>query len=133
MEEFSHLPVYEVLCPYCNVQTERTCNETIYGKRYGFGLVYLCNTCGAYVGCHKSGEPLGAPANKETRYWRSLAHTHFDQLWMVAKNRSKVRRKWYQRLARYMGIEEQQSHIGMFDMEQCKKVLLFVDFTQNTK
>ena len=43
---------------------------------------YLCESCGAYVGCHgKTKRAKGTPAGPELRAARMRAHAAFDPLW----------------------------------------------------
>ena len=60
------------------------------------------------------------PADYETRQARYLAHFVFDSLWqsgMVPKSRL------YKRLSEYMGLPQREAHIGMFNRDQCQKVM----------
>lgn len=94
-------------------------SKIIYGKSYG--KIYLCRDCNAYVGVHKgTDKPLGRLADKELRYWKKEAHAAFDPIW---KNGAMYRGKAYLWLAEQMGLRTDETHIGMFDVEQCKKVV----------
>jgi len=93
---------------------------------------WQCAPCDAYVGCHppagkngKGGQgdgtvPLGRLANAELRRWKSKAHEAFDPLW---KNKGMHRKKAYQWLAKQLGIDAEDCHIGMFDVELCKRTI----------
>jgi hypothetical protein len=84
-------------------------------------MIYLCRSCDAYVGVHKGTDiPLGRLANKELRRWKNTAHSHFDRLW---KDGDMTRGEAYYWLSRRMKLPEDKTHIGMFDLEQCKKVV----------
>ena len=111
----------KVFCPYCEGQAEFTDGKIIYGKN--FGMIYLCRNCVAYVGAHKrTGKPLGRLANAELRYWKKAAHTAFDPLWQRGrfKGHRNVAYGW---LAQRMNLPAEETHIGMFDIAQCKKVI----------
>jgi hypothetical protein len=108
-----------VICDYCGTPAEFIDSAAIYGKSYG--MVYRCPNCGAYVGCHKgTDKPLGRLANKELRTWKMKAHDAFDPIWKSHKMRRPAAYKW---LSEQMGIPWDKTHIGMFDIEQCKQVI----------
>lgn len=121
------------ICPYCNERSKLVDSECIYKRSYG--LAYLCAPCDAYVGVHKGTEkPLGRLANKELREWKKKAHAAFDPLWQrkLAKRRRErgedYKKVWargsgYRWLAIQLGIERAKCHIGMFDIEMCKRVV----------
>lgn len=85
--------------------------------------------CGAYVGCHRdTQEPLGTPAGPTTRRARSQAHAAFDALWRRKMARDGVsqqvaRQAGYDWLARGMGLDPADAHIGRFTAEQCAAVV----------
>lgn len=87
-------------------------------------MIWICNnypTCDAYVGCHKdSTTPLGRMANSELRHWKKAAHGKFDPIW---KTRRMNRSQAYSWLAKVLQIEPAKCHIGMFDIETCKRVI----------
>lgn len=117
--------MYEVICDYCNIATRLAKGNEIYPHRPDLASLnfYLCDSCGAYVGCHKNGDgkrPLGRVANAELRKAKSKAHAAFDPLW---KSGRMSRGKAYAVLAQYMGIHKGQCPIGMFDIEQCERVV----------
>lgn len=120
-----------VKCPYCGEYAQLQPDSKVYGKSYG-GQVWLCGPCFAYVGTHKSGKgtkPLGTLANQELRKWRSKAHISFDPLWQskIKKDPSKkrsARNEAYSWLAMNMGLDIDDCHIGMFDVEKCKQAIL---------
>jgi hypothetical protein len=98
-------------------------SKEFYGRDYGTNL-YVCRPCDAYVGTHKgTNQPLGTPANRDTREWRKLAHTRFDWLWKSGK---KSRTKAYLWLQNVMGLTRSEAHIGKFTAEQCKEVVRLV-------
>lgn len=47
-------------------------------------------------------------------------HESFDSLW---KNNGLTRQKAYQKLSMGLGIKKQDCHIGMFDVQTCKKAI----------
>lgn len=111
------------VCPYCNGFTVYVDSAEIYGTSYG--MIYLCRPCDAYVGVHEgTNRAKGMLANAELRKWRKMAHFHFDQVWKEKKDKDpNARKSMYARLAYLMKLPEEQTHIGMFDVEQCKTVV----------
>lgn len=95
--------------------------------------MWRCPDCGAYVGCHPgTEEPLGRLANAELRYWKKLAHDAFDLLWkdgVINKIWPKYikgitnRTKAYIWLSNKLGIPKERMHIGMLNIEDCKRVV----------
>lgn len=68
-------------CPYCGNPTKLVEDTQIYGRSYGTKC-YVCEPCGAWVGCHKgTDKALGRVANKELRQLKHQAHEAFDPLW----------------------------------------------------
>lgn len=107
------------ICPYCGGESILVDSSVIYGKSYG--LIYLCSPCNAYCGVHKGTiVSLGRLANKELREMKKAAHRSFDAIW---KGFKKSRSAMYKRLSELMGIPPEQTHIGMFDVDQCKRVI----------
>lgn len=115
----------KVYCDYCGKKAELVDNKIIYGRSYG--LSYLCRSCMAYVGCHKGTDiPLGRLANAELRYWKHAAHEQFDPLWKWGPFRGN-RNRAYEWLSKEMHLPIEKTHIGMFDIDQCKRVIRIVD------
>jgi ssDNA-binding Zn-finger/Zn-ribbon topoisomerase 1 len=89
-----------------------------------FGLFYGCTkypNCKSTHGAHRNGDPLGKPADEETKAARIEAHNIFDLLW---KDKGPLSRsdayKWMQKA---MGLSKDEAHIGMFDKEQCELLI----------
>lgn len=111
----------KVICPYCGERAEFVDSKIVYGKSYG--KIYLCRKCFAYVGVHKgTDKPLGRLANAELRYWKKAAHAAFDPIWKYGRFRG-YRNAAYGWLAGRMGLSVEETHIGMFDVAQCKKAI----------
>lgn len=111
-----------VRCDYCGRRAELVDSKVIYGKDYGH-KVYLCRPCMAYVGCHKgTTKPLGRLANAELREWKKRAHAAFDPLWQYGRFKG-YRNAAYAWLADRMGLPVKETHIGIFDVSQCKRVV----------
>jgi len=121
-----------MVCPDCGAKM--LLKESRYGLFYGCQRFPEC-TCAH--GAHPDGTPLGKPANKATRLARKKLHELFDQLWNKAdkelfpvseinegsKKRILYSARWraYLWLSVYMGQTFDETHIGMFTIEQCQK------------
>ncbi|MEQ9672389.1 zinc-finger-containing protein [Coleofasciculus sp. G2-EDA-02] len=115
------------ICPYCGRETEFTDSAKVYhGKNYG--MIYLCRPCQAWVGVHSgTDKALGRLANAELRRWKQNAHACFDPLWkrkmQKGFSKAEARNAGYKWLSQQMNLPPQETHIAMFDIEQCKKVV----------
>lgn len=116
---------YTVICPYCNKQTKLITSLEFYGVNYNTHL-YVCEPCDARVGTHKNSlEPLGTMANATLRKARMDTHKIVDRLWQnpfTIHDRSSV----YKAIAKLMNMLVKDTHIGMFDYDQCQKVVSLV-------
>lgn len=120
----------KVVCPYCQTDAVLTDSAEVYHGR-SYGMIWLCRPCNAYVGVHKNSKnhaPLGRLANAELREWKVKAHAAFDPIWrmMMIRERiskSQARKKTYLWLGSQLRIAYPQCHIGMFDVDQCKRVV----------
>jgi hypothetical protein len=113
------------VCPYCKNKSKLIDSSLIYGVDYG--RMYYCEPCQAWVGTHKgTDKALGRLANAELRLWKQQAHKFFDPLWHKKKKQGmkSARMKAYEWLSREMHLPFKKTHIGMFDVEQCKKVVI---------
>lgn len=107
-------------CPYCGNPTKLVEDSQIYWRSYGTKC-YICEPCGAWVGCHKnSDKALGRVANKELRELKHQAHDAFDPIW---KNGHLRRTQAYEVLSIALGLPTEQTHIGMFNEDMCRKVI----------
>ena len=113
-------------CPYCNNPTQYVDSKVVYKKSYG--MIYYCAPCYAWVGVHYgTNKALGRLAKVNLREWKQKAHKYFDPLWQKKMEQGyskiKARHKAYAWLAEQMGLPIEETHIGMFDVEQCKQVV----------
>lgn len=109
-------------CPYCQSPSKLVNGDAIYPHRPDLyeKKFWACDPCKAYVGCHQGTEtPLGRLANSELRSAKMAAHAALDPIWKSGKMKRGAVYVW---LAEKMGIPIDQCHIGMFDVDQCKKV-----------
>jgi hypothetical protein len=115
-------------CQYCGEPAELIDSKEIY-KRPGYGLIYLCRKCNAYVGVHEGTTiPKGTLANETLRKLRKDAHKYFDPLWKdkiikeivtITNENTTLRKIAYLWLAEQLKIESKYCHIGNFDEKQC--------------
>lgn len=110
-----------VICDYCGKRAKYVDSSIVY-HGISYGMIYYCPSCAAWVGVHKgTDKPKGRLANAELRHWKKGAHAVFDRLWRG--NRHVSRKKAYKWLSVQMGLPEELTHIGMFDVEQCKQCI----------
>ncbi len=88
--------------------------KTIYGDRL------FC----PIDGCDVVGWGNNSPADTETRRARMHAHAIFDPLW---KNGRYSRTKLYRKLANFMRLDIENTHIGFFNKAQCTTVIEFAN------
>lgn len=108
------------VCPYCKCRTEYFDISFIYNG-VSYGMIYICKPCRAYVGVHKgTNNALGRLANSELREWKKEAHKYFDPIW---KSNLKDRYGAYLWLSKQLNIPPDYTHIGMFGVDTCKRVV----------
>lgn len=115
-----------VICPYCRTTADLVSGGEVYPHRPDLHekWFYRCTPCDARVGCHPdTKEPLGRMANAELRVAKMEAHEYFDMIWKRECAGLMKRKEAYAWLAGAMGIDKNDCHIGMFDLEQCKRVV----------
>lgn len=100
--------------------------------------IWKCDGCTGYVGCHPgTNKPLGTPADEATRNARMQLHNkRVDPLWHWADRcglytpenisaRRRIRRsaryRVYAFLADRLGLTVDNCHIGMFDLDTCRR------------
>ena len=112
-------------------------------REASFGIFYGCASfpnCYASVSAHQStGEPMGTPADEETKAARMRAHLHFDKLWDRKKaqfnplwkkaEEFKLMRRGeaYEWLRKKMKLTKEEAHIGLFTKAQCELVVVLVE------
>lgn len=110
-------------CDYCQHPAELVTGADIYPHRPDLAdkSIWRCVTCAALVGCHPgTDEPLGRLANAELRKAKIAAHAAFDPVWKSKRMRRGEAYRW---LSKELGIPLEQTHIGMFDVETCRRVV----------
>lgn len=103
-------------CPYCGGTA--TLEPP---RREGWRAVWRC-ACGASVGTHPNGKPLGTLANAELREARIRVHAVLDPLWHHSSEKG-LRRRVYQALAAAMQLTEDECHVGSFTLAQCEQAI----------
>ncbi len=120
-----------VTCPYCSESAVFTSSTEVYNGR-DYGMIYLCRPCEAWVGVHRGTTiPLGRLADAELRRWKRAVHKVFDPIWhkAVARGARKTtaRNTSYKWLAFALNIPREECHIGMFDVETCKRAIEIIE------
>lgn len=138
-------PLLPGWCQHCRIECRDTLGSEIWPGRADLAdkTVWVCGACGARVGSHPNGKPLGTAANAELRRARELLHGRIDPIWALAfrlptyeaarneadpRERQKklaiikrtARSRVYRFVADRMGLTKDQMHVAMFDIEQCR-------------
>lgn len=111
------------ICPYCGSGTIRYSEEHVYGRKYKGRKIICCINypdCDSYVGTHEDGRSMGRLANKKLREKKKEAHYYFDKLY---KENYIKRKESYKMLSVFLDIPEKYTHIGMFSIKTCDKVI----------
>lgn len=127
------------VCPHCQIPAVLVTGAAIYPRRPDLHekQLWQCTACDAYVGCHgKTSRPLGVPANAELRRARMLLHDRvLDPLWQraevyynrpedaraIAIIRNSARKRVYAYLGWKLGLDPEETHTAMFDLETCRR------------
>lgn len=120
----------------CGSESRMTTGREVYAHRSDLKdrIFWICDHCGAFCGSHRhNGEPLGYPAGPELRRARSAVHALLDPIWRTAwtlykdgeQNRKKIcgvaRRRVYDFLGARLGLDREECHTAMFDLDQCRR------------
>jgi hypothetical protein len=118
------------LCRYCQRPPPLLkFRDAGYPYRKDYGPTWVCQPCGAWVGCHPgTTTPLGGLANADLRKLKIEAHAVFDPVWqrrieVEQCSKSKARRDAYAWLAEQLGISVEICHIGYMNENECKRVI----------
>ncbi len=103
---------HKIFCPSCNVLM--VFRQSRYGAFYGCPNYPECDM--AHGANQKTGQPLGTPADKETRQWRVKAHKVFDKLWTT---NLMTRKDAYDFMHEAFALNSEDAHIAKFDSKQC--------------
>lgn len=109
------------------------CDGKLVLKDGKFGIFYGCERyretgCKGAHNCHKrTAEPLGIPADWETRQLRKKAHEVFDLLWKAKSLSNMSRQDAYRWMQANLGLSESDAHIAKLDKAGCEKLIRAVD------
>lgn len=112
-----------MICDYCHNDAQLVGGEVIYPHRPDLRQLrfWQCAPCDAWVGCHPGTErALGRLANAELRRARQGAHAAFDPIWKSGRMKRNAAYSW---LTEQIDIRRSDCHIGMMDVETCKRVV----------
>ena len=118
-----------LVCPECG--NDMVLRQSKYGQFYGCTGWPRCDV--KHSAHQKTGEPMGIPANKETRQARIKAHNAFDELWKCGnwRKRNRKRKEAYVWMGKAMGLGTDANHIGRFTKEPCEKLIKLVEEAQS--
>jgi hypothetical protein len=111
-----------VTCNYCDQAAELHNGLAVYPDRKDLSdrQFWVCWSCNAWVGCHRDTDsPIGSLADEELRSARIAAHAAFDPIW---KEERLPRPEAYAWLAQELGIPRQHCHIGLLELDDCRRV-----------
>lgn len=109
-----------MICPACG-------GSIVFHKEAEQDYHYSCHAfprCNTTTRAHKTGEPMGKPADSSTRYLRGQAHQIFDKLWESYTGRydKKDIRKWcYTWISDKMGMRE--LHFGNLNNQALQQAI----------
>lgn len=105
----------------CNVCGGKVILLNVGKKHSRSSFIYKCVECGASVSTHpkRPRDAMGLLGNEEIKKKRRLVHEWFDKLWATHQEREKL----YSRLAKELGIENNECHFSQMSEEQLDKAL----------
>lgn len=105
------------------------CRSPMHLRTSRYGLFYGCSRwpqCDATHGAHPNGEPLGIPADNETKRWRIKAHEAFDRLWN-GPGACMSRPDAYRWMIQTLALPAEEAHIARFSREQCQRLIVALE------
>lgn len=107
-------------CADCGaIMVRRTGNPSGGAPRRFWGCSTFPKCRGTHGAHQRTGEPLGVPADAETRAARRRAHLAFDQLW---RGGSMTRPAAYEWLRTVMAMTKDDAHIARFTLADCERL-----------
>ena len=116
----------QINCPYCGaVAILRPANQVYQASPQANGKhLYVCRNwpkCDSYVGVHEFDlSPMGTLANGNLRHKRILAHKALEKYQRITKMDRWATYLW---LEGKLGLDKQNTHIGLFSEETCDEVI----------
>jgi len=114
-------------CPDCGEPMELV-------RKWAGRMTYLCPKypdCKGLMSCHQDAPnytPMGTPADADTRKLRHQVHCAFDPWWPTIGGPPAGRRqRAYGLMAQALGIVVEECHVGMFDADQCRAALKWLE------
>ena len=124
------------ICNLCWWDVKLLTAKQLYWEEYSHlkSYHYRCTKCSATVGCHwNTKNPFWTLADKKTKFARHKCHELLDPLWKGEKDwdfkswsRWKKRRYFYKMISNHLKIPIEDTHFGMFTIEQCREAYLFI-------
>ena len=107
-------------CNLCAATVDLVSKKVIYESASKNDLVYLCTSCGAYVGC-KSGTRIaaGSLANEVIRLARREAHAALSELVKSGRMNKSEAYLWMQHL---LNLPLNRRGIGWLDEKECRQL-----------
>lgn len=100
--------------------TEEFKNKSFVYRTY---TKYVCPKCGNWCYTHVGTNiPFGTPSNAETRRLRSIIHKEMTNLYYSRASR----RMMYNLLAKELGIDVRDMHIGILDYDECRQAIKWI-------
>lgn len=106
----------KITCAECGAPM--TLRDSQYGRFYGCTRFPDCR--GTHGAHQTTGQPLGTPANKQTKRARIRAHAAFDVIWQQGYMPHTAAYRW---LRKQLGLQKAECHIGLFDIAKCERVV----------
>lgn len=109
------------------------CGARLVLKDGKYGIFYGCEKyqetgCKGSHNCNKTtAQPLGIPADTETRKARRNAHEVFDLLWKSQGLNKLTRPQAYLWMQQNLKLSEADAHIAMLDKAGCERLVRVVD------
>ena len=95
-----------------------TCGKSMRKIKWNEHIKWVCD-----CGMMKWNGSTSTPATQEVFDLRRKCHSKFDELW---KDGFMSRSKAYKKLGKLMDLPRKKCHIGMFQKEECEKLLLLL-------
>lgn len=120
-----------VLCGDCSLPMKLKAGSSKYPKHPVFYSCQRYPVCKGTHGAHPDGQPMGIPANTETRLARRGAHQVFDGWWKDEQGASAG--DGYQWMRDTLKMTRDLAHIGNFTIAQCGDLINAVRQAQREK